>query len=128
MKTKLHLGIIALAGLLLAHSSLANTVTVTNLADSGPGTLRDLIAGSAANDTILFGITGTNFLTSGELAISHNLAIIGPGATNLTVSGPGPYFGRVFHIISGTVSISGITISGGGVAGADGTRAFQLKL
>jgi hypothetical protein len=125
MKIKFLHSLIALFCLLLAVPSPAATYAVTNLNDSGPGTLRTLIAGSAANDTILCAIPGTIALTSGELAITHNLAITGPGATNLTVSAPGAYSGRVFHILGGTVSISGLTISGGGVAGADGTSASR---
>jgi hypothetical protein len=120
MKNKLHLGIIALAGLLLAHSALANTITVTNLADSGPGTLRAAIPATSAGGTINFqaGLMGTITLTSGELDINHNLTITGPGTTNLTVNGNNS--SRVFNITNTTVSISGLTITGGAVQGATG--------
>lgn len=118
MKNKLHLGIVMLAGLLLAHSSLATTVT--NLADSGPGTLRAAIAATPSGGAINFqaGLTGAITLASGELDIGHNLTIAGPGATNLSVSGNNS--SRVFNITSGTVNISGLTITGGAVQGATG--------
>jgi hypothetical protein len=50
-------------------------------------------------------------LTSDELLISKNVAIDGPGASNLTVSGNGVT--RVFEIGAGTVSIDGLTIAHG---------------
>jgi len=50
---------------------------VTSLADSGPGSLRQVIADSALEDCIVFGVTGMITLTSGELAIDKDLTIIG---------------------------------------------------
>jgi hypothetical protein len=91
---------------------------VTSFNDYGPGTLRDLIAGSAANDTILCPNPGSIGLYTGELVISHNLAIIGPGPSNLFVDGYG--HSRVFHILSGTVSITGLNINDGVVYGDGG--------
>src|ERR1035441_10439907 len=63
------------------------TITVTSLNDGGPGSLRQAIADAPPGDTIDFAITGTIILTTGELVITNNLTISGPGATNLTVSG-----------------------------------------
>ena len=58
--------------LMLAIASLVHSATnkVTSLADSGAGSLRQAIASSASGDPILFGVTGTITLTSGELVIS----------------------------------------------------------
>ena len=57
-------------------------------------------------------ITGTIALTTGELLITNDLSIAGPGATNLALSGQGAT--RVFEIGSNaTVSISGLTIRNG---------------
>jgi hypothetical protein len=108
-----------LAALLLpALTASATQRTVTSLNDSGAGTLRDTIAASVANDSIVFNVSGPIMLTSGELPIGRNLTITGPGATNLTVSGNGS--NRVFNITAGTVNISGLTIFAGHAVGTNG--------
>lgn len=102
-----------------ASSAFGSTITVTNTADSGTGSLRDAIVGASAGDTIDFNLTypATITLTSGDLFISPNLTINGPGASKLAISGNNLY--RVFDIGSGaTVTISGLTIQDGNVAGA----------
>jgi CSLREA domain-containing protein len=106
--------------------ALATNRTVTNLNDSGTGSLRDTIAASSDGDSIDFSIGGDIALTNGELLIAHSITILGPGAAYLTVfrhvSAPTTF--RVFRISNGTpngpnVSISGMTISHG-VAPSDG--------
>jgi hypothetical protein len=95
--------------------SRAATITVTSLADSGPGTLRAAINDSPANGTIIFapGLVGTISLTNGKLEIRRPLTITGPGAAMLKVSGS--YTSRVFHIFPDTpVNISALTIANGG--------------
>lgn len=92
--------------------------TVSNLADSGPGSLRDAIANTPAGGTIDFqaGLSGTIKLTSGELVIDHNLTISGPGASAITVSGANS--SRVFDIpLSMSAAISGLTIADGYTTG-----------
>jgi hypothetical protein len=99
-------------------ATIGTTLTVTNTNDSGFGSLRDAIANAASGDTIIFsgGVTGTIGLTSGELLISKNLTIGGPGASILAINGN--QLSRVFEISSGaSVSISGLTIQNGNVAG-----------
>jgi hypothetical protein len=87
---------------------------VTNLADNGPGTLRQLISNSVAGDVLTFASNGIIKLSSGQLAISNNLTISGPGAANLGISAGNNPQGRVFYINSGvTASISGVTIQDG---------------
>src|SRR5262245_24326898 len=95
------------------QTAAAATLTVTNLNDSGPGSLRNTIAVSVPADTVNFaaGLTGTLTLTSGQLAIASDLTILGPGQTNLTISGN--LASRVFYIAGGTVNISGLTIADG---------------
>jgi hypothetical protein len=105
-------GVLTMAGV----GSYATTRTVTSLADSGAGSLRDAIAASAANDTINFAVTGTITLTSGELLVSNSVTIAGPGPSNLAVDGNAA--SRVFHTgLNTTVSISGLTITNGNATG-----------
>ena len=93
----------------------AATVVVTNLADSGPGSLRAALASAQGGDVITFAVTGTITNSSAELVISNNLDVIGPGANTLAVSGKN--LNRAFHILSGAaVSFSGLTIRDGHAA------------
>ena len=90
--------------------------TVTNLDDSGDGSLRQAI--ETANeqegrdligfDKSLRGETIT--LTSGELKVTDDLTIAGPGANQLTVSGGGN--SRVFNIDDETDELTGVSITG----------------
>src|ERR1043165_1488858 len=101
----------------IVAAQAATTLTVTNLGDSGPGTLRDRIASSAPGDTIRFGVAGTVTLTS-QLTISTNLIINGAGASVLKISGNNT--SRVFNITGGSVQIFNLTIADGHVAGTNG--------
>ncbi|MBI4463628.1 MAG: hypothetical protein HY647_02890, partial [Acidobacteria bacterium] len=95
-----------------ALSVFGTTITVSNTNDSGAGSLRDAIAGAASGDIILFNVNGTITLTSGEIEISKNLTITGPGAESLAISGN--KVSRVFSITGGyTVVISGLFIENG---------------
>jgi hypothetical protein len=109
----------AIAALLyfaVATPSRANTVTVTNTNDSGPGSLRQALSVVNDGDTIDFAITGTITLTSGELLVNDSITISGPGAANLAVDGNTD--GRVFHVAPGkTVTISSLTITNGNASG-----------
>ena len=97
---------------------------VTTLTDGGAGSLRDAITQAnthAGADTIDFqpGLTGTIALTGGELDITDDLTINGPGADKLTVSGSN--ISRVFKVEAGeTVTISGLTIAGGNAGTGNG--------
>ncbi len=97
-------------------------ITVTNTNDdNNPGSLRYAIDNICNGGTIDFNLTyipATITLTSGELDINKSLTITGPGASSLTISGNNTY--RVFNISSGTVSISGLTISNGYINGNGG--------
>ena len=61
-------------------------------------------------------------LTSGELAITKNIAISGPGPDSLTVQRDSAASAfRIFHVNSGhTVTIEGITISNGNASSGAG--------
>jgi hypothetical protein len=76
----------------VAPSALATSSVVTNTDDSGAGSLRQAVTAAnndAAADTITFapGVTGQISLTGGELTITHDLTITGPGATALVLNG-----------------------------------------
>jgi hypothetical protein len=72
--------------------TLLSTFLVTNLHDSGPGSLRAAVAASNTSpgaNTIDFAhlLHSTIALTSGELLLSNSVTINGPGASRLSVSG-----------------------------------------
>ncbi len=102
-------------------------LTVTNTADSGPGSLRQAILDASAcpvHHTINFdpAAYGTITLTSGELLVTSSLDILGPGATNVTVDGNAA--SRVFHITpANIVTIASLTITNGLASGSPGTPA-----
>jgi len=93
-----------------------NIIVVTNTNDSGPGSLRDALAAANDSDTIdATGVSGTILLISGELQITHNVTINGPGAGNLAVNGNATF--RVFENFASNVTISGLTMTNGSAPG-----------
>src|SRR5215510_6743883 len=73
----------------LEDRTVPSTFMVTNLSDSDPGSLRAAIMGADTTpgaDVIKFahGLHGTISLTSGELSITDDLTIDGPGVNKLT--------------------------------------------
>lgn len=108
--------IAALLGVSLSAYSATNIVT--SLADSGPGSLREIIAASASGDEVRFNVGGTILLINGELKIAENLTIRGPGSETLAISGN--HLSRVFWITNGAVvAISGLSIINGRPAQLD---------
>lgn len=114
----------------LEDRRLLATFTVSNLNDAGTGSLREAILLANANgeaDSIDFLVTGTIDLESQLPAITENLTIMGPGASQLTLdagNGIDKIFStldgyRIFEIDDGDVnneievSIEGLTITGG---------------
>jgi hypothetical protein len=112
----------------LAATAGAADYTVTNLADTGSGSLRQAITDSENGnrptvDRILFqsGLSGTVTLTGAPTSITEPLDIVGPGARKLTVSGDDLF--RVFSVATDPadqVHISGLTVTGGAAGSAGG--------
>ncbi len=108
--------------------ALPSTFTVLNFGDSGAGSLRQAVLDANANpgaDLIRFAPTardGTLALTSGQLSITDDLTLDGPGAGRLAVSGN--YASRVFNIGSGAaVAMDGLTVTrGNGLLRGGGIR------
>ena len=118
-------GFLAFASVFFLSTALpASGQVVSNLGDSGPGTLRQAVLDANLNpgaDVITFqpSVTGTILLTTGEIAITDSVDIQGPGARSLAVDSTA----RIFSIsgsTSVTVVISGLTLTGGQAAGNGG--------
>jgi hypothetical protein len=110
--------------LCLEERALPSTLTVTNLNDSGVGSLRYELAQAQNGDVITFakGLQGTITLTSGEFQVAHSVTVQGPGANLLSVSGDDT--SRVFEILGGASAfVTGLTVTGG-VANPEGSGSL----
>jgi hypothetical protein len=113
---------------------LPSTLTVTSLADSGPGTLRAAIqtanASPSGNFTIDFAVTGKIDLQSVLPDLANNISIKGPGASSLTVeraAGASSDF-WIFELFSGpTVSLSGLTVANGTEGGIQNAGTLTIS-
>jgi hypothetical protein len=111
--------VIAAASMWAASPAMA--AAVTNLDDSGSGSLRQAIINANGGPPVVIdfapGLTGLINLTSGPLTITNSMSIEGPGAGVLEVDGNGTQ--AITVAASSTVSISGLRF-GGGVATSQG--------
>ena len=124
--------ILAVLSLLLPATAQAEE-PVTNTNNSGPGSLRNALATAANGDSI--GVPAGTYRLSSELVVPGNLSnvtIAGAGAKATVITGQGAV--RVFHVSAGgPVSLEGLAISGGRVAGNgagilhDGAGALALN-
>ena len=89
---------------------------VTSASDSGAGTLRQAILGSASGDTIIFTNTlssATITLASGELLLNHSLTIDGSSLTRQVIIN-GSHTSRIFEVSSGAnVTLNSLVITNG---------------
>jgi hypothetical protein len=111
-----------------AFQTQADPFLVTTLQDPGrqPGQLSlreavNLANALPANNTVSFDpglASGTVILTAGELLLDHSLALVGPTAGPVAVSGNTA--SRVVEVAAGTsVSLTGLTITNGLVSSAN---------
>jgi hypothetical protein len=116
-------------GWLAAATAHANTITVTNANDSGPGSLRQAVADANDGDTIdATRVFGSVELNTGELLVNKDVTINGPGREKLSVENTRS--SRVFEIAAGeVVKISGLAIeSGHAVVGGGIYNAGMLEV
>ena len=99
----------------------ANTITVTNGNDSGPGSLRQALADANDGDTINFDASvGSVILTTAELVIDKSVTLSGAPQMVPVVRSSQTEF-RIFHVMPGhSVEINGLTIYGGHITGDNG--------
>jgi len=72
--------------LLLPVLTLAKTITVTNNADTGIGTLREAIENAEENDTIIFDNSVTSITLKSGLIIEKSITINGSSSNNVTIN------------------------------------------
>lgn len=108
----------------------AKTYTVKNLDGAGNGSLRSVLLKLATShdgsNTVTFksGLHGIIHLTAPLPEITKSVSITGPGANKITVKAPN---GGAFNVVSGIVSLSGLTIEGrGGDASAIVRNQFAV--
>jgi hypothetical protein len=101
-----------LTGALSCVSSYGTTLVVTSALDNGPGSLRATVAAAASGDVIQFdpSLDGQVILLAGQINVTRELTIEGPGADKLTISG-----GNSTRILSATIplTLSGVTLKNG---------------
>lgn len=109
--------------------NVTNTAfSVTNLDDSGPGSLRQAIIDANADPntphTITFAVTGTITLASALPVVTRSMSISGPGVNQITISGNQTF--QLFIIdIGATLDISNVTVRAGFAPNAAFGGAFQ---
>lgn len=106
--------------LALCASALADTVTVTSQADSGPGSLGQTILDAGAGDTIVIP-PGTYLLTNGDTLVEQQNILRGAGVGETTIipSGGGDALDQITY--------SGLTIAPAKQAGGNGGAKIETK-
>lgn len=114
-------GAVTCAAVLPAQLAQAATDTVMTSAGSGPGSLPAVVGAASSGDTITFSAfcpASSPITLSSTIDIDTNLTIEDQAPTDVVVSGNNAV--EVFDVISGTVSISGLTIENGSASQGGG--------
>lgn len=123
---------VAAAVLFAAVGARAATFTVTTLADSGAGSLRQAIAdanAAAGADEIVFagGLVGSVELASALPTVSESLTLTGPGPEALRIDANQHHQVLTLWGVPGNVfAISGVTLTGG-LASEEGGGVFLAE-
>src|SRR5687768_6134507 len=124
-----------LLGGLVAGRVAAATFTVSDLSNSGPGSLRQAVLEAnvaAGPDVIAFqpGLTGTITLTTGEILITESVDIRGPGAGVLVIHGNDTF--RIFRVQNALSTVdaivSGLTLTHGSGRFGGAVAVFEENL
>lgn len=102
--------VLAVWPMLPITSAQASTLTVTSLADSGAGSLRQTVGSAGAGDTIsMQSLSGTITLAT-PIDVNKQVTILGAGANVLAVAGAGS--SRLFNV-SSIVTITDVMLRNG---------------
>jgi len=123
-RTGIGLALACAFALVVAPAAFGATFTVSNTHDSGAGSLREAIekandeTTNPGKDTIKITATGSIGLESELPSLASDMAIVGPGASSLTVTRAfgAPDF-RIFTVESATDSISRLSVKKGSARG-----------
>jgi hypothetical protein len=115
--------------LVFSAGALATTRTVTSTANSGPGSLRQVIASSSAGDTVKIPAKASHYSLSSQIDITVPLTIEGAGASSSVIDAGGK--SRAFEITSAvpstaTTTFKDLTITNGSTTVAPGGGAILV--
>lgn len=88
-----------------------NYLVVENTNDTGPGSLREAIDLSKSGDAICIDAAGTILLSSGGLTVNKDIAIVGPGASLLTLQATEADYALLW-LRETSATCSGVTVDG----------------
>ena len=138
MSSKTCAALILLVGVAVASPAFgANTITVNTTSDTNApvGSLRWAIQVAQQGDTINFSLPNpsTIALRDGSLNISRDITITGPGAASLTIDASTNSQHQRAFTISGNVTMTNLTITGGkgggtGLGATDGAGGAVYNL